>query len=123
MNTKCPECYRDLVERTVQKEGPNFGRKFLTCPQQPSCKIPKNDPRGSNFVWLDGQPSNRQSPKRQKVDTEGTLEAINNLRHEILSVGNQVAELRALMLGSGDVDPSARPMPSPRAGVPKFGQH
>lgn len=31
MENACQTCYHPLVERTVKKEGPNQGRKFLTC--------------------------------------------------------------------------------------------
>lgn len=43
MENACPECRHTLSEFTVKKEGPNKGRRFLTCSDR-DCK---------HFEWID----------------------------------------------------------------------
>ena len=102
---------------------------FWTCPQNPSCKIPRGDPRGSNFFWEDGKESLKKpapwaggdsAPKR--IAIEGTsnelLTALNNLRGDI-------ADLKTLITANLNAS-EPQPMTSPAqyaVPVPKFGQH
>lgn len=65
MNPPC-FCGSTSVLKIVQKEGPNKGREFFRCPDDPGCKF---------FKWADqpSPPPRRAPGKRPRKEEEGGL--------------------------------------------------
>ena len=35
---ECPKCGKPMVLRTVQREGPHYGKRFWGCTEYPRCR-------------------------------------------------------------------------------------